>query len=206
MSLILFSPSFILEILSSSKEMFFHLQDGRGLRCGDHLPPHKYIKNTSTCGTTPTEHFMNVGRTPQLTKRKETSHIPGSGKRKKKKQRQRNRDGACTSGRELWRRKSFHTLGSPFTGGDGGGGGCRGGGSFGATETTATGGQRAKRRDSCTEVGCRPALTSLRGLSAHPLGRGELGAEARASEEFRSRERTGVGCVNTAYRGLVCHS
>ena len=31
------------------------LQDGRGVRSGDHPPPHKYIKNTSTCGTTPTE-------------------------------------------------------------------------------------------------------------------------------------------------------
>ena len=24
------------------------LQDGRGVRRGDHLPPHKYIRNTST--------------------------------------------------------------------------------------------------------------------------------------------------------------
>ena len=31
--------------------------------------------------------------------------------------------------------------------------------------------QRAKWRDSCTEDQWRPALTSLRGLSAHPLGR-----------------------------------
>ena len=38
------------------------LQDGRGVRPGDHLPPHKYIKNTSTCGTTPTEHLLNAGR------------------------------------------------------------------------------------------------------------------------------------------------
>ena len=31
--------------------------------------------------------------------------------------------------------------------------------------------QRAKRRDSCMEDLSRPALTSLRGLSAHPLRR-----------------------------------
>ena len=56
------------------------------------------------------------------------------------------------------------------------------GGSFGATEeSTATGVQRAKRRDSHTEDQCRPALTSPRGLSAHPPGRAGLGAEARAS-------------------------
>ena len=68
---------------------------------------------------------------------------------------------------ELGRRKSFHTLGSPFTGRDCG----WAGGSIGATEeSTATEVQRAKWRDSCTEDRCRPALTSLRGLSAHPLG------------------------------------
>ena len=45
------------------------------------------------------------------------------------------------------------------------------GGIFGATkESTATGVQRAKRRDSHTEDRCQPALTSLRGLSAHSLG------------------------------------
>ena len=44
--------------------------------------------------------------------------------------------------------------------------------------------QRAKRRDSHTEEWCRPALTSLRGFSAHPPGRGGWGlvAEAQASD------------------------
>ena len=57
------------------------------------------------------------------------------------------------------------------------------GGSFGATEeSAATGVQRAKWRDSRTEDRCRPALTSPRGLSAHPPERAGLGAEARASE------------------------
>ena len=57
----------------------------------------------------------------RLPKRQETPHVPGYGKRKKKKQRQKNRDGTCTTGRELWRRKTCHTLGSPFVGRDGGG-------------------------------------------------------------------------------------
>ena len=44
-------------------------------------------------------------------------------------------------------------------------------GRFGATEeSAATGVWRAKRRDSRTEDRCRPALTSPRGLSAHPPG------------------------------------
>ena len=63
--------------------------------------------------------------------------------------------------------ESFHTLGSPslveMVGGQGK--------SFGATEeSAATGVQRAKRRDSRTEDQCRPAFTSLRGLSAHLPG------------------------------------
>ena len=81
--------------------------------------------------------------------------------KEKTKNRQKNRDRTCTSGRKLWRRKSFHTLGSPFTGGDGW---------MGGEENTATGVQRAKWRDSRTKEQCQPALTSLRGLSAHPLG------------------------------------
>ena len=57
-----------------------------------------------------------------------------------------------------------------------------GGGCFGAAEeSAATGVRRAERRDSRTEEQCRAALTSPRGLSAQPLGRAGLGAEARAS-------------------------
>ena len=56
------------------------------------------------------------------------------------------------------------------------------GGSFGVTgERASTGVQRAKWRHSCTEDRRRAALTSPRGLSAHPPGRAGLGAEARAS-------------------------
>ena len=65
------------------KEMFLKrkswrdLQDGIGLRRGDHLPSDKYIRNTPTCGTTPTEHLLNAGRRPQTSKRQETPHVPG---------------------------------------------------------------------------------------------------------------------------------
>ena len=49
--------------------------------------------------------------------------------------------------------------------------------SFRATEeSTTTGVQRAKWRDSPTEDQCRPALTSLRGLSAHPPGQVGVGS------------------------------
>ena len=45
------------------------LQDGRGVRRGDRLPPHKYICNTSPCGTTPKEHPLNAGRRPQTSQK-----------------------------------------------------------------------------------------------------------------------------------------
>ena len=46
-----------------------NLQDGRGVRRGNHLPPHRYIRNTSTCGTAPTEHLPNAGRRPQMSQK-----------------------------------------------------------------------------------------------------------------------------------------
>ena len=49
---------------------------------GDHIPPHKYIKNTSTCGTTPTEHLLNAGLSPPKSKKLPT--YLGSAKEKEK--------------------------------------------------------------------------------------------------------------------------
>ena len=64
---------------------------------------------------TPTESWQKTSHFP---KGKKIPMYLGRAKEKWKKKRQKNRDGTCTSGRELWRRKGFHTLGSPFTGGD----------------------------------------------------------------------------------------
>ena len=90
------------------------------------------------------------------------------------------------------RRKSFHTLGIPFTDGD-----MRWwGGSFRAMEeSTATGVQKAKQRDFCTGDQCQPALTSLDCSLAGAGGDWELRLGLQRSDP---RERTGVGCVNTA--------
>ena len=44
-------------------------EDGGGIRRGDHLPPHKYIKNSSEYGTTPTEQLLIVSRGPQISKK-----------------------------------------------------------------------------------------------------------------------------------------
>ena len=61
----------VIFILDSSYKTFIlvDLQDSGGVRRGDHLPPHKYIKTTSTCGTTPTEHLLNTGRRPQTSQK-----------------------------------------------------------------------------------------------------------------------------------------
>ena len=46
------------------------LQDGGRVRHGDHLPPHRYIRNTSTRGTAPIEHPLNAGRRPQTSQKR----------------------------------------------------------------------------------------------------------------------------------------
>ena len=130
----------------------------------------KYIYMWNNSYRTPTERWQ---KTSDFPKGKKLPTYQGREKEKRKKQSQKNRDGICTSGRELLRRKSFHTLGCPFTGRDGG----SAGGNFGAMEdSTATGVQMAKWRDSRTEVPCLLALTSLRGLSSHLPGKVAAGS------------------------------
>ena len=65
--------------------MFGDLQDGGGVRHGNHLTPHKYIRNTSTCGTTPTEHLLNAGRRPQTSQKARNSRHTWVGQKKKEK-------------------------------------------------------------------------------------------------------------------------
>ena len=55
-------------ISSHFKTVWRKLQDGRGVGHGDHLPPHKYIRNTSTRRTAPKEHLLNAGRRPDFPK------------------------------------------------------------------------------------------------------------------------------------------
>ena len=174
-----FSWSHYLELFSflpTMLEMSFEnrtsrdLQDGGGVRRGDHLPPHKYIRNTSTCGTTPTEYLLNAGRRPQTSQKARKS--PRTWVGQKKKERQKNREGTCPSGRELWRRKTFHTIGSPFTGGDGGVAGGK---------LQSHGGERSNRgaegeAERFPHRGSVPTSTHQpESLSAHPLGRAGAG-------------------------------
>ena len=45
--------------------------DGGRVRRGDHLPPQRYIRNTSTRGTAPIEHPLNADRRPQTCQKSE---------------------------------------------------------------------------------------------------------------------------------------
>ena len=156
----------------------------------------KYIYMRNSSYRTPTEHWQKTSDFPKA----RNSPRTWVGQKKKEKQRQKNRDGTCTSGRELWRRRSFHTLGSPFTGGDGG----WAGGSFGVTEESVGAEGKAER---FPHRGSVPTSThQIERLVCSPAGAGgdwELRLGLRSSDP---RERTGVGCVNTAWRGLVRHS
>ena len=59
------------------------LQDGGRVRLGDDLPPQKYIRNTSTCGTAPTEHPLNAGRKRPTSKKARNSPRTWVGQKKK---------------------------------------------------------------------------------------------------------------------------
>ena len=71
--------------LKKKTYIFGDLQDGRGVRRGDHPLPHKYIKNTATCGTTSTEHLLNAGRRPQTSQKARKSPRTWVGQKKKEK-------------------------------------------------------------------------------------------------------------------------
>ena len=47
--------------------------------------PHRYIKNTPTRGTTPTEHLLNAGRRPQTSKKARKSPRNWVGQKKTEK-------------------------------------------------------------------------------------------------------------------------
>ena len=58
-------------------------QDGGRVRRGDHLPSHRYIRNTSTRGTAPTEHPLNTGRRRQTSQKERNSPRTWVGQKKK---------------------------------------------------------------------------------------------------------------------------
>ena len=123
----------------------------------------KYIYMWNNSYRTPTERWQ---KTSDFPKGKKLPMYLGGAKEKGKTE-TKNRDGTCTSKRELWRRKSFHTLGSPFTGGDRG---WVGGKLRSHRGERSNRGAEGKAERFLQEDRCRPALTSLRGLSTNLQG------------------------------------
>ena len=58
-------------------------EDGGRVRHGDHLPSHRYSRNTSTGGTPPTEHPLNAGRRRQTSQKARNSPRTWVGQKKK---------------------------------------------------------------------------------------------------------------------------
>ena len=58
-------------------------EDGGRVRRGDHLPSHRYSRNTSTHGTAPTEHPLNAGRKGPTSKKARNSPHTWVGQKKK---------------------------------------------------------------------------------------------------------------------------
>ena len=58
-------------------------QDGGRVRRGDHLPSHRYSRNTSTRGTAPTEHPLKAGRKRQTSQKARKSPRTWVGQKKK---------------------------------------------------------------------------------------------------------------------------
>ena len=58
-------------------------EDGGRVRRGDHLPSHRYSRNTSTRGTAPTEHPLNAGRRRQTSQKARDSPPTWVGQKKK---------------------------------------------------------------------------------------------------------------------------
>ena len=58
-------------------------QDGGRVRRGDHLPSHRYSRNTSMRGTAPTEHPLNAGRRRQTSQKARNSPRTWVGQKKK---------------------------------------------------------------------------------------------------------------------------
>ena len=74
---------YTMEYYSAIKRNEGQGEDGGRVRCRDHLPSHRHIRNTSTRGTAPTEHPLNAGRKPQTSQKARNSTYLGRAKEKR---------------------------------------------------------------------------------------------------------------------------
>ena len=158
----------------------------------------KYIYLWNNSYRTPTECWQ---KTSDFSKGKKVPTYLSRAKEKRKNRDKRIGTGPAPVGGELWRRKGFHTLGSPFRGRD-----CR-----------WWMGEASERQRRALPQGCGGQSGEMPaqriGADQHSPAReacllprrGGRGWELRLGFRSDRRERTGAGGVNTAWRGLVRH-
>ena len=173
------------------------LQDGRGVRRGDHLPPHKYIKKTSTCGTTTTEHLLNAGRRPQTSQKARNSPTYlGRAKEKRKNRDERigmgpaHLGGSCEGGNVSTHKEAPSLVETR---------GVVGGASEPWRRAQPQGCRGQSREIPAQKIGADQHSPACKACVLTHRGWWGLGAEAQVSDSYPdARERTGVGCMNTA--------
>ena len=106
----LFSKFGTLLVKICLKQSHQDFQDGGGVKQGDHLPPHKYIKKPSACGILLQNPFWMLADGPRLPKGKPFSSEWSRAKDKDKKRDKEFERRICTLGWKSWRRKSLRTL------------------------------------------------------------------------------------------------
>ena len=171
-----------------------HLQDGGGVRRGDHLPPHKYIRNTSTRGTTPTGHLLNAGRRPQTSQMARNYPRTWVGQKKKEKTETKEKrwhlhlwEGAIKEEKFPHPMKPLHWRRRRVAGG----------------KLRSHGGERSNRgaegkAERFPHRGSVPTSTHQpKRLVCSPAGTGG-GWELRLGLQSYPRERSGAACMNTA--------
>lgn len=157
-----------------------------GIGCTDLLP--QIIKSTSTRRPTFKEHLLN--NTRRHTSKRAWKSLHNWAARKKRENKERNQDRTCASRRELWKRKRFlHTGKSPHWWDQ-----LEQRGRNGASEeSSATDVQRTKPRETWSPQPKMLVQSTTRAGGACVLRPGL----------WRSgpKDRTGVGCVKTVWRG-----
>ena len=170
------------------------LQDGGSVTRRDHLPPHKYIRNTSTCGTTPTEHRLNAGRRPQTSQKARNSPRTWVGQKKKEKTETKEYGWDLHQCEGAVKEERFPHTRKPLRGQR-----------LRVAEGEASGPWRRAQQQGC---GGQSGEIPAQRLGAHQHSpareacllprRGGQGWELRLGLQSDRRERTGVGGVNTA--------
>ena len=111
-----FSSLFLIGILKFLKIYYWWSQDGRGIGWGGHFLSWDQIQKRSfECCTTSTKQFLNADRGHQAPRKAAQSLWMEVEQNKKDENRDKRFRERAILQRESWRRRSFHSIGSPLT-------------------------------------------------------------------------------------------